>query len=904
MKKNLLLATLAVLAFLAACTGNRHHQKTPPPPDKVVVKADTMRRKETIKRIDLVYQAAATHVNDLLHTKLDVSFDYSKCWMYGKATISSKAYFHPVDHLNLDARGMTIKRVAMITTSADMGAVNPKKTPGGAQVLPKAKSDTTDLKYDYKDDVLSIALGRSYTRDETYTVYIDYISKPNELKSPGGSAAINEDRGLYFINPDGKDPEKPTQIWTQGETQSNSVWMPTIDRPNEKMTSEIYMTVESKYVTLSNGAMVESISHADGTRTDHWKMDLPSATYLVMMAVGDFAIVKDKWRDKEVNYYVEPKYAQYAKMTFGKTPAMIEYFSKTLGVDYPWNKYSQICVRDYVSGAMENTTATLHSDYLQQTDREMLDRDYEDYISHELFHQWFGDLVTCESWSNLPLNESMADFSEHLWIEHDAGLDEADHHRLTSMNGYFREAVQKKEPLIRYYYNDREDMFDRHSYNKGGCVLHMLRKYVGDEAFFASLKLYLETNKFKNAEIANLRLAFEQVTGEDLNWFFNQWFLAPGHPVLDITYAYDSTAHKEKVTVKQIQDRSKPVSLSGQIVPLFKIPMSVDVYTGGNASRQQITVTKTEETFSFDCAAKPDLINVDAEKMLLAEKIDHHSTAEWAYMYRHAPLYIDRVEALNGLSPKEITDSINALPVFVEALGDKDWSLRQLAISRLGKFAAQQQTILVRLAQGDAKAAVRAEAIKALSKNSNDAMLVDLYKRMLNDRSYHVISESLDALTSHAPDYALTLAPSYSHETSNEILSSVCRIYSKTGPASNDSIFRRLIPKIEGVDQYFAVSYYSSFLQRIDDDALTTAALPFLHQLAKDEDGGLKEVVRHVLSSLSEFYGKKSTDLQNKINDLSATDPNATGLPALRDKLAAAKAMQARVMLEKSNLDR
>jgi aminopeptidase N len=296
-------------------------------------------------------------------------------------------------------------------------------------------------------------------------------------------------------------------------------------------------------------------------------MDLPHAPYLFMMAIGEFAIVKDKWRDREVNYYVEPKYEIDARAIFGNTPEMMEFFSKKMGVDYAWPKYSQVVVRDYVSGAMENTSATIHGEFVQQTAREMIDRNNEDIVSHELFHHWFGDLATCESWSNLPLNESFATYGEYLWNEYKYGRDIADIGLESDLKSYLDESKMKQEHLIRFYYENREDMFDRHSYAKGGTILHMLRKYLGDDAFFAGLKLYLTNNSFKSAEVHDLRLAFEEVTGEDLNWFFNQWFLNQGHPKLSINYNWDAATMSQQITVEQLQDLNT--------TPLYKLPVPV-----------------------------------------------------------------------------------------------------------------------------------------------------------------------------------------------------------------------------------------------------------------------------------------------------------------------------------------
>ncbi|MBA3970538.1 MAG: M1 family peptidase, partial [Bacteroidetes bacterium] len=307
------------------------------------------------------YQASATRINDIIHTKLDVNFDWSKQYMFGKATITVKPYFYPVTALELDARGMELKEVSLASIAYVKTGMDKMKDPSGAYEATIGRAIVkTALKYKYENDVITIELDREYKNTEEYMIFIDYISKPNELKKGGGSAAITDDKGLYFINPDGKEKDKPMEIWTQGETQASSVWFPTIDRPNERMTQEIYMTVDKKYATLSNGELCSSSDNGDDTRTDYWKMELPHAPYLAMMAVGEFAIVKDKWRGKEVSYYLEKEYEQYAKAIFGNTPEMLEFYSNKLGVEYPWNKYAQIVARDYVSGAMDNTTATLH----------------------------------------------------------------------------------------------------------------------------------------------------------------------------------------------------------------------------------------------------------------------------------------------------------------------------------------------------------------------------------------------------------------------------------------------------------------------------------------------------------------------------------------------------------------
>ncbi len=235
---------------------------------------------------------------------------------------------------------------------------------------------------------------------------------------------------MYFINADGSDKNKPTQIWTQGETEASSCWFPTIDAPNQKTSQEIYITVPNKFVTLSNGKLISQTKNGNN-RTDYWKMDQKHAPYLFFMGVGEYEIIKDSYKNIPVNYYVEKEYAPYAKDIFGLTPEMIGFFSDKLGVEYPWNKYSQIVGRDYVSGAMENTTAVIHGEQAYQKPGQLIDENVqENTIAHELFHHWFGNLVTSESWSNLTLNESFANYSEYLWREHKYGKVDAEMHFL------------------------------------------------------------------------------------------------------------------------------------------------------------------------------------------------------------------------------------------------------------------------------------------------------------------------------------------------------------------------------------------------------------------------------------------------------------------------------------------
>jgi aminopeptidase N len=720
--------------------------------------------------------------NELVHTKLDVRFDYDKSYMYGKEWLTLKPHFYPTDSVLLDAKGMELKEVSLVSGTT--------KTP---------------LKYTYDGMQINIKLNKTYTSSEKYTLYFDYVSKPNEVKV-AGSAAITDAKGLYFINPKGEEKNKPTQIWTQGETESNSVWMVTIDKPNQKSTDEISMTVPAKYVTLSNGLLISKKVNTDGTRTDNWKMDLPHAPYLFFMGVGDFAITKDTYKGKEVSYYTEKNQEQYARKVFGNTPEMIKFFSTILGVEFPWQKYSQIVGRDYVSGAMENTTATLHQESAYQNNRQLADGNaWEETIAHELFHQWFGDLVTAESWSNLTVNESFANYSEYLWDEYKYGKDFADAHNLEDMQGYIASGSEKKD-LVRFHYNDKEDMFDAVSYNKGGRILNMLRNVVGDSAFFKSLNNYLTTNKFKAGEAGQLRLAFEEVTGKDMNWFWNQWYYGSGHPKLKIDYTYDDAAKRAMVTVEQTQKSGK----------IFELPIAVDVYTGADRKRYNVVLDNKIDTLYFPYSTKPDLINVDADKVLLAEKTDNKTEANYIAQWKNAKNYMDRKEAIDFFAKK-------SMPELAKGLNDKFSGLKILTIQKLAASPYKTDAVVLeeveKLAKSDNNKKVKAAAINFLVKNGN-AKYLPVFQAAVNDSSYSVSGAALKGLVALDPANAYTLAKKFSNDAKGTLGNVVTDVIMTNGTEADfDIISKAYNDGPLSFEKIQMTSKYADYLAKLNNNA-------------------------------------------------------------------------------------
>lgn len=793
----------------------------------------------------------------MLHTKLDIRFDWQIQQVIGKAYLTLKPYFYPEDTLVLDAKSFEFREISHITGTGN-----------------------EPLKYEYKNNGVYIALGKDYNRTDTIRLYIDYIAIPSK-QGGQGSWAISDSKGLYFINADGSEKDKPKQIWTQGETENSSCWFPTIDAPNERMTQEIYLTVDTGFVTLSNGLLVYSKDNGDGTRTDYWKQSVPHAPYLAMIAIGNYSIVKDNWRGMEVSYYVEPEYENYARKIFGNTPEMIEYFSNRIGIPFPWEKYAQVTVREFVSGAMENSSATVHGEFVQRNDRELLDETYEDYISHELFHQWFGDLVTCESWANLPLNESFATYGEYLWREYKYGRDDADQHLDEDLANYLREARRKKVDMIRYDYSDKEDMFDSHSYSKGGRILHMLRNYLGDEAFFSALKLYLETHKFSSVEIHDLRLAFEKITGEDLNWFFNQWFLAKGHPELAISYAYDDSMKTVSVIIGQLQDTKK--------FPAYRLPIDIDIYAGGKTERHKVVIEDVISSFSFKVVRKPDLVNFDAEKILLCVKLDLKTDDQWIFQYYNAPLYADRSEALDHFSNGERNIPAD---LFIDALNDKNHDLRIRAIESMNKIYPEKKNTVVAkltdLALHDENANVRATAVQALSDLSVTAEepmtddeksnLEKVFKTALNDRSYSVTGEALASVARLNPSIAVNITKPFEDETNENILLAVARIYSNYGTVEQAEFFRNKIATLSDHKKTYLLQEYAAYLLNQDDETINKG-LPLLEEFARNEKIWWRRMKGiEMIEDVYDEYERRETEMTGKLGKSGKSSPEHENL--------------------------
>jgi aminopeptidase N len=590
-----------------------------------------------------------------------------------------------------------------------------------------------------------------------------------------------------------------------------------------------------------------------------------------MLAVGEFKVVKDSYtrgdgKKIEVNYYVEPKYENDAKAIFGKTPKMIKFFSNKLGVEYPWDKYSEIVVRDYVSGAMENTGAVIFGDYVYKTKRELIDGNDESTIAHELFHHWFGDLVTCESWANLPLNESFANYAQYLWDEYEYGIDEADYNAIEEATGYYQSGSY--HDLINFYYNDKEEMFDGHSYNKGGRILHMLRNHLGDEAFFQGLNTYLTTNAYKSAEVHNLRLAMEEVSGEDLNWFFNQWFLGKGHPVI---FTEQEINQEQQTLTLRIQQ--------AQSFNIFRLPVKIALWDETGKHSYSVVLDSANQQFTFPFKGKLANVLLDEEQILLAKVYEEKPTAQYIHQLNNADKYRAKSTALKHIA-KSTTPEKTA--VLVNALNATFWGIRAEALGYLKDVedAVKQpsyKSSLKKIIESDPKSKVRNAAVSALS-TLEDNEAIAIIRRVLNqDSSLMVLGNALNELKEIDTVQALTLARELSSSVEIELQVGAAEIMGEYGNTADLTFIESLIKstKIKDYNKLRTLLAYAYFVLRKGSDAMVNSEdiLSYVKSNGNQYTGWYYDLI---VERFMAIVGEESEQITAEIETLNPQADNAS----------------------------
>jgi aminopeptidase N len=593
----------------------------------------------------------------------------------------------------------------------------------------KIESVTLDgkpAKFTVAPSEVDVALAAPGKHGDHHEIFIRYSGKPK--------------KGLYYVFPDKNYPDRPKEIWTQGESEDTRYYIPIYDYPNDRTTSEMLLTVPANWLTISNGKIVSEKMEADGTKTWDWKQSEPISTYLITAVAGEFVEKKDTWRGIPVRYVVPRGDENDIDSTFERTKQMLDLFSDKLDVKYPWDQYAQTSVDDFVEGGMENasaTTLTSHGLVNPKLAAEEL-QGSDSLNSHELAHQWFGDLVTTKDWADIWLNEGFATYFEHLWTEQHYSADDAAYEFWRDQNGWFRQKRLFVGPIVNRNSDDPLE-FAGNIYTKGGWVLHMLREKLGDDDFFHSLHHYLEVNRSQNVVTEDLQKAIEQQTSTNVDKFFQQWIYRAGAPEFAVTYTYDDAAHQLKLDVKQTQKVEN-------LVGLFDVPIDVEIATADSRKTTTIEVTKAEETFTLATDSAPLMVLFDRGDKILKTVDFKKSAAALIYQLGNAETVPDRADAVKALADmKDNADVVAALGS--AAQHDPFWGVRDEALRALGKIGGPSAEKQILSAVNDDKPWVRDVAVAQLGTFKDDASLgPKLTDIAANDKAYRVRAAALDSL--------------------------------------------------------------------------------------------------------------------------------------------------------------
>ena len=585
------------------------------------------------------------------HIALDLNLNIPKQSYSGTCKIRINPVRDGIDRLTLDAVNLNIKSV---------------------------KVGSAKQEFDYNGEALLIRLKKPTEAGKAMTITIDYASEQPQ-------------RGIYFIQPDKNYPDKPVQVWTQGEDEDSRFWFPCFDYPGQLATSEIRVRVPQQYMAISNGELVGTEADGDD-KIYHWSQQQVHPTYLMTLAVGDFAEIRDEWQGKPVTYYVEKGREDDAKRTMDKTPRMIEFFSQKFGYPYPYPKYAQVCVDDFIFGGMENTSTTLLTDRCLLDERATLDNQRsESLVAHELAHQWFGDLVVIKHWSHAWIKEGMASYSEVLWTESEYGGDDAAYYRLNEMRSYLSEDKSRyRRPMVTHIYREPIELYDRHIYEKGACVYHMIRHQLGDELFFKAIHNFVNTHAHQTVETVDLLRAIDQATGRNLQPLFDQYVFRGGHPDYKVSYVWDGDSNLAKISIVQTQAKAGDTSSSSGLFDL-KIPIGFSKVEKGKVTDSRlftVRVHEREQTFYFPLAQKPDFISFDVGNATLKTVELDYPMAELRSQLDHDPDPVARIYAAEALAKKGGLEVVKALSNALKQ--DKFWGVRAEVAQQLASIKLDQ----------------------------------------------------------------------------------------------------------------------------------------------------------------------------------------------------------------------
>ncbi|NEQ72134.1 MAG: M1 family metallopeptidase [Okeania sp. SIO2C9] len=642
------------------------------------------------------------------HIFLDLELDIPNHSFHGNCIISLNPVRSGIDKLTLDAVELEIQSI---------------------------KVNDTEQTFDYDGEELQIYLQPTTEAGKQIKVAIAY-------------AVNNPQRGIYFITPDKHYPNKPTQVWTQGEDEDSRYWFPCFDYPGQLSTSEIRVKVPHKFIAISNGELISTEENED-SKIYHWMQKQVHPTYLMTLAVGKFVEIQDEWNGIPVTYYVEKKRQDDARRTMGKTPQMIDFFSQEFGYKYPYPKYAQVCVNEFIFGGMENTSTTLLTDRCLLDERAALDnRNSESLVAHELAHQWFGDLIVIKHWSHAWIKEGMATYSEVLWTEHEYGQDDAAYYLLKEARSYIAEDKSRyRRPIVTNIYREAIELYDRHLYEKGACVYHMIKTELGDELFTKAIHTFVKNNAHKTVETIDLLRAIEQATGRNLLFLFDQYVFRGGHPDYQVSYAWDGDSKLAKVTVKQTLVKNDKNGDSSKELFDLKIPIAFGYLKEEKPELTTFTVRihEQEQTFYFPLAEKPKFISFDVGNNYLKTVKLAYPMAELKAQLQFDPDPTSRIYAAEALVKK---GGLEVVKVLSKALIEEPfWGVRLEVVKQLAKIQLDQVFDSLVTGLNDEDARVRRAVVEALTQIKTNKSYQQLKSIVKNgDASYYVEAAAVSGI--------------------------------------------------------------------------------------------------------------------------------------------------------------
>ena len=584
------------------------------------------------------------------------------------------------------------------------------------------------LEFHQGNGKIAVSLGQTYDYGDQLSVTVFYFAKDC-------GASRNFPLGISFAE---ATESHPRLIQALSFPNGARHWFPCYDHPNDKATIEVIATVNEDYKALSNGKLVSVTKDTrNKTKTFHWMQDRPHSTYLTVLAAGPYHVIEDSLGDLPINYWVYPQDVENAKFSFSKTPEIIAFFSREFGYEYPWDKYDQITIPG-IGGGAECTSATLLGQGVIHDER--ADKDFPSHklIAHEAAHQWWGDLVTLRDWGHTWINESFGTYSDYLYIKHSLGEDEGAVELLHKKNAYLREAHNRyMRPIVFHRWDKPQQNFDSHTYPKGAVIINMMRWILGDKPFRKTISHFLHKHAYDSADTHDFVIAVKEMTGRNLEWFFEQWFFSPGHPVFDVSYHWDDSNKKVKLKIVQTQDTS------GRI-PVFKTPVVIAVVTKEGKKTEKVWLKEKVEEFEIACNQTPLMVRFDEGNFLLKEWTFVKTTRELIYQLKNDDV-IGRMWAASELG-KIKKDAPVVAALLESGRNDPFWSVRKAAIENMGAPKSREHTSVLKRKCVDKNSRVRAAALQALGDSGQAELVAFFVERFEKDDSYVAQAEALRSI--------------------------------------------------------------------------------------------------------------------------------------------------------------